>query len=67
VTVLSALVFWGSLWGVTGMLLAAPMTAVLRIALEEVDITAPIAHLMAGRSMLDADPDGDSGDSDGGD
>ena len=30
VVILMALVFWGILWGVVGMLLAAPMTAVLR-------------------------------------
>lgn len=48
VTVLVALIFWGSLWGVVGMLLAAPATAVLKIILEEVEITAPIARVMGG-------------------
>lgn len=49
VTVLLALVFWGLLWGVVGMLLAAPITAVMRIVLEQFAMTRPIAELMAGR------------------
>ena len=49
VTVLLALVFWGLLWGVVGMLLAAPMTAVLRIVLGRLEITRPLAELLAGR------------------
>ena len=48
VTVLVALIFWGSLWGVVGMLLAAPATAVMKIVLEELEITAPLARIMAG-------------------
>lgn len=49
VTVLLALVFWGLLWGVVGMLLAAPITAVLRIVLTQFATTRPIADVMAGR------------------
>ena len=49
VTILLALVFWGLLWGVVGMLLAAPITAVLRIVLGRVEITRPVAELLAGR------------------
>lgn len=49
ITILLALVFWGMLWGVTGMLLAAPITAVLRIVLERLDATRPLADLLVGR------------------
>jgi len=49
ITILLALVFWGMLWGVTGMLLAAPITAVLRIVLERVEGTRPLADLLVGR------------------
>lgn len=49
VTVVLALVFWGLLWGVAGMLLAAPITAVLRVVLEQFETTRPMGNLMAGR------------------
>jgi AI-2 transport protein TqsA len=49
VTVLLALIFWGMLWGVIGVLLAVPLTAALRILLERLDTTAPVARAMAGR------------------
>lgn len=49
VTILLALVFWGLLWGVVGMLLAAPITAVLRIVLGRLELTRPVAELLAGR------------------
>ncbi|MEZ4586346.1 MAG: AI-2E family transporter [Gemmatimonadales bacterium] len=49
VTVLIALVFWGLIWGVAGMLLAAPMTAILRIVLAQFDTTWPASELLAGR------------------
>ncbi len=49
VVILMALVFWGLLWGVVGMLLAAPITAVCRIVFARMRITRPVAELMAGR------------------
>ena len=49
VVILMALIFWGLLWGPVGMLLAAPMTAVLRIVLERLETTRPVAELLAGR------------------
>jgi AI-2 transport protein TqsA len=48
VTVLLALMFWGALWGLVGMVLATPITAVLKILLERFDITAPVAKLLSG-------------------
>ena len=49
VTVLLALSFWGLLWGLTGMFLAAPMTAVIRIILMQFDTLRPVGNLLAGR------------------
>jgi AI-2 transport protein TqsA len=48
VTILLALSFWGLLWGIMGMFLAAPIMAVLRIVLMQFDTFQPIANLLAG-------------------
>jgi AI-2 transport protein TqsA len=44
---LIALAFWGLCWGVTGMLLAVPLTAMLKIVWENIDFTRPLAALMS--------------------
>jgi predicted PurR-regulated permease PerM len=44
---LLALSFWGWLWGVVGLLLAVPLTVSLKIILERIEITRPIAVLMS--------------------
>ena len=49
IAILIALIFWGMLWGVIGMLLATPITAVLRILFERLEYTRPLANLLAGR------------------
>lgn len=49
VTILVALMFWGMMWGVVGMFLATPITAAMRIMLQRIEPTKPIAELMAGR------------------
>lgn len=56
VTVLLALILWGMLWGIAGMLLAAPMTAVAKILMASLEPTRPIAELMAGRFGTQDDP-----------
>ncbi len=48
VTILLALGLWGVVWGPAGMLLAAPITAALRIILLEFEMTSWMARLMAG-------------------
>lgn len=55
-TILLALVFWGLIWGPVGMLLAAPITAVLRIVLSRIELTRPVAEFMSGR-LPEAAPD----------
>ena len=48
VTVLLALSFWGLLWGIVGMFLAAPITAAIRIVLMQFDMLRPIGDVLAG-------------------
>jgi predicted PurR-regulated permease PerM len=45
--ILLSLAFWGSLWGVPGMLLAVPLTVVIKIVLDHIPETRPIATLMS--------------------
>ncbi len=49
VAILLALVVWGALWGIVGMLLATPITAVMKILFERLELTKPMGALMAGR------------------
>lgn len=49
VTVLLALMVWGMLWGIVGMFLATPLTAVIKILCERSEVTRPVAQLLAGR------------------
>ncbi|MHC4732727.1 MAG: AI-2E family transporter, partial [Planctomycetota bacterium] len=51
IVILVALIFWSVIWGPVGMLLAAPITAILRILFSKLDVTAPLANLLAGRPM----------------
>ena len=48
ITVLLALSFWGLLWGITGMFLAAPLTAIISIILMRFETLRPIGKLFAG-------------------
>jgi AI-2 transport protein TqsA len=48
VTVLAALVLWGAIWGFPGMILAVPLTSVVKVVLENVEITSPVANLLSG-------------------
>ncbi len=44
--VLLGLVFWGHIWGIVGMILATPITAVLKTLLRGSELTRPVAVLM---------------------
>lgn len=46
--VLLALLFWGWLWGTVGMLLSVPLTAAIKISLEQFESTRPVAVFMSG-------------------
>ncbi|MCE7935679.1 MAG: hypothetical protein DYG96_13970, partial [Chlorobi bacterium CHB2] len=41
-------VFWGWLWGIPGMILAAPLTAIIRIICEQIPQLHSIAVLIGG-------------------
>jgi predicted PurR-regulated permease PerM len=45
--VLVALAFWGLCWGAVGMVLAVPLTVMLKIVCENVALTRPLARLMS--------------------
>ena len=49
ISILLFLIFWGLVWGVAGMLLAVPMTAILKIVLSRFQITHKLSELLAGR------------------
>ncbi|MBN1393166.1 MAG: AI-2E family transporter [Sedimentisphaerales bacterium] len=49
VIILLALSFWGLLWGVIGMFLAVPMTAIIRIILMRFELLKPLGKLLAGQ------------------
>jgi AI-2 transport protein TqsA len=42
-----SLFFWGALWGITGMFVAMPLTAILIIAFGHFDPTRPVAVLLS--------------------
>ena len=56
VAVLGALIFWGMLWGIPGMLMAAPMTSVAKILFGQWEITQPIADLLSGKVGVSQSP-----------
>jgi AI-2 transport protein TqsA len=45
--VLIALAFWGECWGLIGVVLAVPLTVVLKIVMENLAFTRPFARLLA--------------------
>lgn len=47
IMILLALAFWGWLWGVTGMILAVPIVVIIKIVLENIEQTRPIAELLS--------------------
>ncbi len=44
--VLLSLLFWGWLWGIPGVVMAVPLTIVLKITCQNVPVLQPIANLM---------------------
>lgn len=45
--ILLALAFWGWLWGVTGMILAVPLVVMVKIILENIEPTRPLAVMIS--------------------
>jgi len=48
VTILLSLMFWSLIWGVVGALLAVPIMAILKIAIQKVEGGEYVARLMSG-------------------
>ena len=49
VTILLSLAFWGLLWGYMGMVLAVPITAIIRIILIRYETTRAMGNLLGGK------------------
>lgn len=49
ITVLICLVLWALIWGLSGMFLAVPITAVVKIVFQKIEATQPFAEILAGR------------------
>lgn len=47
--VLVALIFWGWLWGIWGMILAVPIMSIVKIVFENVESLKPIGIVMSGK------------------
>lgn len=50
IVVLFALVFWGWMWGIVGMILSVPVVAILKAIMEQFPTTRPIAILMGNKA-----------------
>jgi AI-2 transport protein TqsA len=66
VVILLTLMLWGMLWGIVGMFLATPITAAIKIFLEQFDHTRPIAQWLEGRFEWQDRPPSEPGKPDGG-
>ena len=52
ITVILSLIFWGMIWGIIGVLLAAPLTAIIKISFEKFETTKPISLFLEGKIHL---------------
>lgn len=48
IIILVSLIFWGYIWGITGMILAVPLTSALKIIFQNITVLRPIAELISG-------------------
>ncbi|MGC1633013.1 MAG: AI-2E family transporter [Gelidibacter sp.] len=51
ITVLVMLMFWGFIWGISGMIMSIPITVFLKIILEQFPNTRIIANLLSGNEV----------------
>ena len=51
--VLLALTLWGTIWGITGMLLSVPITVILIIIMSEIPSTRPLAILLSEKGEIE--------------
>ena len=50
--VLISLLIWGFIWGFAGLILAVPMTAIVKIACENIPVLEPISILLGSRRAV---------------
>lgn len=50
--ILISLIFWGTIWGATGMLLCIPIMVMINITLAHIESTRPIAVLMSEKWII---------------
>ena len=55
ITIILSLIFWGMIWGFIGVLLAAPLTAIIRITFARFQTTHQIARLLEGKIHIKDD------------
>ncbi|MDA3955199.1 AI-2E family transporter [Oceanispirochaeta sp.] len=57
VIILISLVFWGWIWGITGMFLAVPLAETIKIICANIDALKPVSILMSsGKSLKQVSP-----------
>ena len=47
ILILLSLFFWGYVWGIVGAFLAVPITAVIKIVAQNIEVMRPVAVLMS--------------------
>lgn len=47
IVILISLILWGWLWGITGMILAVPLTSAMKIIFEHIEVLKPLASLIS--------------------
>ena len=52
ITIILSLIFWGMIWGIIGVLLAAPLTAIIKITFEKFETTKPLSLFLEGKIHL---------------
>ena len=52
ITIILSLIFWGMIWGIIGVLLAAPLTAIIKISFERFETTRQISRFLEGKIHL---------------
>lgn len=48
IVVVACLIFWALVWGIMGALLAVPLTAIIKMVLEQYETTRPLAKFLGG-------------------
>ena len=52
ITIILSLIFWGMIWGIIGVLLAAPLTAIIKVTFERFETTRQLARFLEGKIHL---------------